>query len=64
MAAEDQANNSVFRIAPMPIVDVFLYIHHETTVDTTNSGTIPQKNSMIKPKKTGKTRIFRKNIGI
>ena len=50
MPAEDHANNNVFRIAPMPIVVVFLYIHHERIVDTMNSGIIPMKNSMRKPK--------------
>ena len=63
MLAEDQANNNAFRIAPMPMDDVLLYIHHERATDTINSGMIPQKNSMRKPRKTGKTRRFSRNNG-
>ena len=63
IAAEDQANSSVFRTAPIPMVDVFLYNHHEKTVDTMNSGTTPQKNSIRKPRYMGKIRRFKKNNG-
>ena len=63
MPAEDHANNNAFRIAPIPMDDVLLYIHHERATDMMNRGMIPQKNSRRNPRKTGKTRRFSRNNG-